>query len=56
MQVLEDIGMGRVSPVTTDPTVDVAALVNQPAQPLTGINGFGFPVILDQPWGYPGAW
>lgn len=58
MQVLEDIGTGRIAPVTTDPTIAAAAaaLVNQPAQPLTGLNGFGFPVVLDQPWGYPGAW
>lgn len=60
MTVLEDIGSGKISPVSTDPDqpsdLGQDAVYNPVTPWLVTTDVFGRPRIVDQPWGYPGSW
>lgn len=60
MSILEDIGSGKINPVSVDPDgpsdLGAGAVYNPPTPCLTTVDWFGRPQIVDQPWGYPGAW
>lgn len=61
MSMLEDIGTGRISPVADPPSTGGDSsgdplVVNLPTPCLTTVDWWGRPAIVDQPWGYPGAW
>lgn len=62
MSSLEDVGTGRINPVSDPPSTGdgdefgAGGIFNPLSPHLTGVDWFGRPRIVDEPWGYPGAW
>jgi phage gp36-like protein len=60
MTILEDIASGKISPVSVDPDgpsdLGSGAVYQPPTPRLVTTDVFGRPMIVDQPWGYPGSW